>query len=290
LWNPGFLRILDDEMRYILYILIFLQISSAFSQDTAMLAQKRRLILYTMNKARKACGLDTVVMSPALSKGCNLHARYLAINKDSPKTQGLSAHKEYPELKGYTKEGELAGQRSVIEYGYTGEIADWIPTFYHRVDILDPALINVGIGINIKDDYVVSLINTHSGKRKESKISVIFYPNAAQKNIPLKMENEHPNPTPLPESGAAGFPITITFTKYQSIKDVKFKLTDGAGKPVDCFLSTPETPACDFTQMNTVCAIPKKPLKPNTGYTVNFTCKLDSTIFKKTYSFKTGSK
>ena len=58
-----------------------------------------------LNKAREACGLAPVKLSAELSKGCSLHAKYLIDNSGDPKIDGLEAHKEFKELKGYSEAG-----------------------------------------------------------------------------------------------------------------------------------------------------------------------------------------
>ena len=94
-------------------------------------------------------------------------------------------------------------------------------------------------------------------------------------------------PHPVGQQGEYGYPITIYFTKYQKITQVKFSLVDAGGASVPCYLSEPDAPATDFTQWNTICAIPKKPLHPGKVYTIKVRCMVDELRFNKTIKFKT---
>ena len=259
-------------------LLVLSQVGSSSRENTTAL----RLL----NKARKDAGLDTVTISASLSRDCYNHAKYLVFNRNDSATQGLSGHKEYASLKGYSKEGEKAGRRSVIAFEKTDRaINEFLASFYHRIPLLQPNLKEIGIAFYEENDYVVSLIDCASGTAGQKSIEVVFYPGVNQRNIRLNMANELPNPAGLP--GQFGFPVTIYFTKAQVIKNVKFKLTDKYNRIIDCYISTPENPATFFTQWNTVCAIPKKPLAPDSKYFVSLTCLVNNVEFNKIYSFVT---
>lgn len=270
-------------------ILFFILLTSfsARAQDSLFRKQTVNAALNILNNTRKTAGLDTVALSADLSKGCYAHAKYLVINRSDPKTVGLNAHKEFSDLKGYTKAGETAGKNAVIHYVMPGEaIAGWINTFYHRIPLLQPDLKEIGIGFYKSKDYVVSLVECISGKQGTPEMDIVFYPAENQKDVPLMMGPEIPHPMGI--EGEYGYPITAYFTKWQKITGVIFKLTDLKGNLVHCSVSTPQMPATDFSQWNTICAIPKKPLTPETMYTVSISCNVDGKAFKKNYSFQTG--
>jgi len=272
-------------MRYFLLLTFVLHSGLCFPQDSIS-SNEISTALIILNKARKAADLDTVTISMSLSNGCYQHAKYLVMNKDNPLVCGMSAHKEYSSLKGYSKEGEIAGQSSVIHYVKPTEaIGGWLQTFYHRIPLLQPNLKEIGIAFYEKDGYVVSLIDCISGAHGENTKDVVYYPSDNQNNVPVSMGNEIPNP--MGADGSSGFPITIYFTQEQEVTNVRITLMDKNNKVVFCSVSTPERPATYFTQWNTICAIPRKPLIPSMTYTVTVKCIVNKKPFEKTFSFKT---
>lgn len=120
----------------------------------------------------------------------------------------------------------------------------------------------------------------------------VFYPFPQQKNVPLAKTQEFPDPTPESKDKKAGFPITVCFRKYGSVKNVTATLTDGAGKEVPFWLSSPEKPANPHpgSQQNTVGLIPKLPLKANTTYTVTLNAQVGGEPWTETWSFTTVKK
>lgn len=274
-------------MKRLLHTIIFLLVSCiAFAQPVD--TEKEILIAFNqMNDARLQAGLDTVTLSEDLSRGCFNHARYLVLNTGHPATEGLGAHNESPELKGYTEEGAIAGAFSVIHFVRPSLAMDgWIRTFYHRIPLLQPSLKTVGIGYYAEGENEVIVLDCVSGVNEESEIEYVCYPGEDQVNLPRFMGPEVPDPVGL--EGEFGFPVTIFFARFQVVSAVKFRLLDANKRPVECFLSHPEAPASDFDQWNSICAIPKKPLEPNSRYWVSVSCLVDGKPFKKDYKFETG--
>jgi len=270
--------------KHITYILLFLNLT-AFSQDSVS-TNEITSALMILNNARIAAGLDTVSISPILSKGCYSHAIYLAINKNNPLTSGMNAHKEFAKLKGYSKEGEIAGKSAVIHFVRLSKAVEgWIQTFYHRIPLLQPNLKEIGIGFYEMDGYVVSLLDCISGTKGENPKEVVYYPNENQSDVPTTMGLEIPDP--VGKEGKFGFPITIYFTRWQKVVNVDFKLTDNNGKEIDCYVSTPEKPATYFSKWNSICAIAMSPLLNDTKYVVTVTCTVNGQAYKKTYNFQT---
>jgi len=146
---------------------------------------------------------------------------------------------------------------------------------------------NIGIAYLDKDGYQVCLIDCLSGLSGEVNADFVCYPGNNQKDVPLRMGPEIPAPVKYPAE--SGFPITISFTKEQKISQVYFVLTGVNNDTVNCEVSTPEKPATYFSQWNTVCAIPVKPLQPVTLYNVSLSCVVNGQPFSLKYSFQTGS-
>ncbi len=275
-------------MRYFFCCIILLLSCFAQAQDS-LYNVEISTALRLVNSARKEAGLDSVTLSAWLSDGCLKHAQYLVTNRYSPLTQGLEAHNENKKLQGCTPQGNEAGRSSVIHFVRPIAAMDgWLRTFYHRIPLLQPNLKEIGIAYFEKDGYTVCLLNCITGAKGPVEKDVVFCPNDGQRNIPMHMGGEIPNPVTDDSYGPYGFPITIYFTTYQKIANVVFVLTDKNKNVLDCYVSTPGKPATSFTQWNCICAIPKKPLSPVTQYFVTVGCTVNGVAFKKSYSFYTG--
>ncbi|HBI44432.1 MAG TPA: hypothetical protein DDY78_16495 [Planctomycetales bacterium] len=102
--------------------------------------------------------------------------------------------------------------------------------------------------------------------------------------------HEIPDPIPYANRKPAGYPITVTFGRYNFIEDVQTKLTDAAGQEVECWVSSPQQPANEEyaeRQHNTVCLIAKAPLCPATKYTVLVTARVNGKPWSREWSFTT---
>ena len=124
-------------------------------------------VLARVNEVRKLAGLKPVETDAALSRGCQLHARYLVLNQGKPALEGLGAHREDKGLPGATPEGAKAGAGAVIDV--VAEPADavdgWMKTFFHRIPILAPDLRRIGFGCaQTPDDMWVCVMDVQAGK------------------------------------------------------------------------------------------------------------------------------
>src|SRR5262249_57330199 len=100
---------------------------------------------------------------------------------------------------------------------------------------------------------------------------------------------ESPNPIPANgDSQKTGFPITATFFGGATVEDAKATLKDITRQETEHGLSSPQEPARpDALQHNTICLIPKSPLKRNTSYSVSMSAKVDGKPWQRTWSFTT---
>ena len=138
----------------------------------------------------------------------------------------------------------------------------WLGSFYHRVLLLRPDTQEVGIGYFVQGRNATCCIDPGSGPRGKDTVGIVMYPGDGQKQVPLKFaKGELPNPLPEGHEGAAGYPVTITFTQKQKVTNVDLRLLGPDQREVPCYVSSPESPAnAAFAnyQFNTVCAIPKQ--------------------------------
>jgi hypothetical protein len=245
--------------------------------------------LAAINQARKACGLKEVALSLELSVGCRKHARYLAANEGHPLVQGLRAHEENEKLEGYSKEGARVAKKSIIHFAAPSRAIDgWMATFYHRMPLLQPKLKEVGIGYFSEEARHVCCVDCITGLTGEDVKDVVVYPGEGQRGVPVSFGPEIPNPLPAEHKGAAGFPITIYFTRKQKITNVEVKVLGPNDANVSCFVSTPESPATSFFQWNTLCAIPKQSFATGTPYQVELSCKVNGKPYSRSWRFTTA--
>jgi uncharacterized protein YkwD len=251
--------------------------------------------LARVNAYRELAGLPPVTLDAGLSRGCLAHARYLALNLGHQATAGLGAHDEDLSLPGASGEGRTAGKASDIAIGDSTPlhgIDSWMATLYHRVPILEPNLKTVGYGCARARRLGWVIVMNVQGGRERGKLrpAPVLYPAPDQTGVPLHfpISGEEPNPIPENKTGKAGYPITAFFPEDQPLRSASAILTDGNNREVAVWFSTSETPANpQFAKLqgNTVCLIPKEPLRPNTIYTVL----LRGQSWQKSWQFTTGN-
>ncbi len=248
-------------------------------------------VVMAINLKRVKAGLGVVRPVPGLSKGCDLHALYLTKND----ARGLSAHEEDPRSTGYTDEGARAGKRSVISPFPPQEtpveaVESLMATLYHRVALLNPTVVEVGVGWANRRDGLGFLVVDVGGVdlKPDAKLYPIVYPVNGQEDVPLDFcLGARENPNPIPEDGTvSGYPVTIQIPERRGRgSDAEVRLFFGETE-VSCWLSTPDSPARkDWPQPGVLCLIPREKLRPATLYIVRFKDRLSG--LEKEWSFST---
>lgn len=249
-------------------------------------------VVERVNSFRKIASLDPVTADPVLSKGCKAHAAYLVKNESAPSVQGLGAHDEDSKLPGYSDDGAKAAGASDIAYVNPVEAVDgWMATLFHRIPVLTPGLKKIGIGYAKGGKWGwVSVMDVVSGQANKGKDTTVIYPVDKQADVPFEFGGEEPSPIPENSEKKAGYPITATFPTDAKVTDVKALLTAGEETQIDFWLSTPEQPADERYQRNTICLIPKLPLMRRSTHIVSITAIVNGKKWSKTWTFSTGSR
>ena len=229
-------------------------------------------VLALVNHYRAQAGVAPVVIDPALSKGCMEHASYMLQNRGTPAMDGLAAHHQDPKRPGATPAGAACGVAADLFPGVSdlGTAVDgWMAGLYHRRPILAPSLRTIGVGYAPLPDgtLMAALMFVDAGGAQRDGWPVA-YPAVDQRDVPLELGNEIPDPSP---GGSGGYPLTLQFPPFDKVTGASATLTDAAGAPVAAYVSTPEQPATSFGQYGVICVIPKQALRPNTRYTVAMT-------------------
>ncbi len=245
--------------------------------------------LRTLNGLRRRAGLPPVPLDAERSKACAAHARYLGRNAQA--NPMLNWNEEKPDLPGYTTEGAAIAGRAAIQGGGgpVQAVAGLIDSLIGRPQLLDPRLSQLGLGYT---PFVfggwIWVIDLHRAAECESD-KEYFYPAPDQENVPLIYpSNEVPSPIPSDSKDRiAGYAITALFGPRTKVTAATAKLVDDKGNPVDGWLSTPTTPAIAGFPQRSLCFLPKKPLRPDTRYTMTFQAEANGRPWRRTWSFTT---
>jgi uncharacterized protein YkwD len=252
---------------------------------------KATTALERVNAYRKIVGSAPVELDPVLSGPCQKHADYLARHADVPSTLGLGGRGENPDLAGYTEEGSKASLRAAMSWGEDARPAvdSLMASLHHRHWLLEPEVRRIGLGQATAKLVGPIVVFDVSGGRAGGQ--VLVYPADQQKGVGLAYAaGEKPDPIPDSADKKAGFPITVTFPPGALVKKASATLTDGQGKDVPGWLSTPEQSVSFGLQRNTVGLIAKGPLEPDATYTVTVTANVDGADWKRAWSFTTKAK
>jgi uncharacterized protein YkwD len=257
--------------------------------DQEGMEEIERKVLERLNGYRQGTGLAPVLLDQAKLKACRAHARYLAANIKPRELRALNLMDEDPALPGYSNEGRQAAKTSNVSIDE--EImtaADWyVGSYLSRSFVLDSSLEKIGLGIAVDacNKWMIGIDYSRGGKPKKS---VVLFPADGQQNVPLNAVRERPSP--IPEEGKdkrAGYVISAGFPVGTPVKSVTAELLTQAAEKVPFWLSTPENPANKGYAQNTICLVPKDPLKPNSTYRVKLMAKVRDKPWQQTWSFGT---
>jgi uncharacterized protein YkwD len=128
-------------------------------------------IVARLNAVRKAAGLPMVRLDAELSRACQSHARYLALNHHRPAAQGMAVHRQVAELPGASLFGARAAKESVIAVMLDPQkcVENWMATLYHRIPLLRPDLERIGFGhARIQGHKWACVLDTGNGRAPRS--------------------------------------------------------------------------------------------------------------------------
>ena len=246
-----------------------------------------------INELRALVGQAPVTYDATRGDGCTKHAKYLVLHdaKVWLAKDPLNYHDEVATLAGFTPEGQAAARSSVVAWKEPlPAIDDYVSGIFHRVPILDPRLKSVAIGRATGTKWgAVSLVDVLSGvdaSQPWDRATVVTYPADAQRDVPLILGNEMPNPIPQDPDHVGGYPVTATFAPGAKVTGVTATLRR-AGKDVPAWVSTPEAPAVAGYQGNTVGLVAHDALLASATYDVAIEATVDGVPWKKAWSFTT---
>jgi len=235
-------------------------------------------------RKKAACSDKALEIDRDLASGCRKHALYLARNRDQLE-RWPDAHEEYPDRPLFDPEGAFAGTHAVIHPGVESgreAIAGWMATYYHRLPLLEPGLVRVGIALEAGTAVLDcgSFVKPRTGvgadaaSRSEGDPTYwgVAWPPSGATDVPTRFEAELPHPVPGEDESTMGYPITWQLRyRFAARPTVELALHAGSasGPLVPCWFSTPTEPTNPKLATDDAwCLIPKKPLDPGGAYSV----------------------
>lgn len=242
-------------------------------------------VVERLNLARWQAGLGNVVLDPTQSRGCQLHAAYLAQNTDALKQKKASVNDEDPSLPGYTIEGAQAARQSDVFSNAPvpmTQIDDLMATFSRRVFLLDPTLQRVGVGCahDVGRGWRC-VLDLHGGK---GDARIVLFPAPKQTDVPRTSSDQIAEA----KDRSLGFPITVTFPRQAKVRNAQGVLSDASGKEVVAWLSSPEKALNGKTQPSTIALYPLMPLEPGQTYSVTMSAIVNAAEWRQTWQFTTA--
>jgi len=243
-----------------------------------------------LNSYRAIGSLAPVTLDSNLCKGCQLHANYLTTNAVSLSAVGLVAHTESQSMPGYTPNGQLAGENSVIYEGVTAPQAvnNWMQTLYHRLGMMDPNLTRVGFGSQGRYQVMDIGQGRLRGWLAHDAISVFPWP--GMQNVPTTYVREIPHP--ISYDYEIGIPITIEFFGMRGMgigrPAVHLRNLSDGGRELGVYVQSPGHPFLkEWDMAQLIAIIPQSPLPPHSVIEVDVDAIVDGGKFNPQWQFTT---
>jgi uncharacterized protein YkwD len=227
------------------------------------------------NCYRNVMGLVPAVLDPALDAAAQAHADYMLLHD----TLG---HSESSALEGYTGDHvwdrmEAAGYAleggntwsEVVARGYTPTeaIDRWMSTVYHRESFTVTTWRASGFGY--AGDYsAMAQVMPYPDPVRQA----VVFPVDGQTEVPVSFDSDTENPDPAPDHGIVGYPVTVTVTHTEVVRDDHNKydlrldtavLWGPDGDEVEVLILTPED---DEDLASMVALVPLSPLQIEATY------------------------
>lgn len=246
-----------------------------------------------INRLRTSQGLPPVRLDDALSAGCTAHAKYLALNgwtgRTNPHSQNLGP-------KGASPEGAASAARSIVGGGAPdAAIEGFWRTYYHRICLMSPLLRRIGLNAEPPDLSVVDVAGGYgdqvgipgAGKAGEADPAdkawefPILVPADGSVGLPLQAVAEMPA-DPVTNFGQRGIPLMAFFPPGATVTAFEGVLED-AGRGVRLPVLKADPGDVPFVRG----AVPEKPLHGKTWYRATFTWTVDGKPGKRAIRFRT---
>jgi len=229
-----------------------------------------------INVQRAKAGVEPIFLDVEVSRACQSRAEQLARHA------------------GRFARGNQETDCEAAEEPLTA-VETWLKEPTRRAEILEPRLRAFGAGFarNVNGQWFSVFDWTRGLDREPLEAApvrdAIVYPAPGQLRVSLWFPgNEVPDPLPQTREKLAGYPITLTFPLRTRIEDVAAHLSNKGEGDIAIWLSSPEKPAHPqfaALQRNTICLIPKKPLRFDTRYHVEVAARINGAAWSAKWDF-----
>lgn len=263
--------------------------------------EQQRIALERTNYYRDFVGLKDITLNEAINKAAQAHAKYNVAHtqsghEESPGEDGFTGIWPWDRItffgyKDFTYATEVASMRwashdYLLQIDPKWAVDGWVDTVYHRLPIISPRVFEAGFGaakVEKRLAYVMDFANPGFSEVKR----VVHYPVDRQSDVPFDFKGDE-TPDPLPgKKYPVGYPVTVTFNGYQSIKIVSSEVRDSNGVSVPCYKLLPFS---DQFIRDSLAVIPKEPLERGMVYSVEVEAIADGDSIYLDWSFTTRSK
>ncbi|MDP2210529.1 MAG: CAP domain-containing protein [Candidatus Aquicultor sp.] len=262
--------------------------------------EQQRVALERVNYYRDFVGLKDITLNEAINKAAQAHAKYNVTHtqsghEESPGEEGFTGIWPWDRIKffGYkefTYATEVASMRwashdYLLQIDPKWAVDGWVDTVYHRLPIISPRVFEAGFGagkVEKRLAYVMDFANPGFAEVKR----VVHYPVDRQSDVPFEFKGDE-TPDPLPgKKYPVGYPVTVTFNGYQSIKIISSEVRDSNGVSVPCYRLLPYS---DQFIRDSFALIPKEPLERGMVYDVKIEAIADDDPIYLDWSFTTST-
>lgn len=209
----------------------------------ASLGDQRLAALSRLDAVRTACGVAPMTGDDAAHAAAQAHADFYVQHAAAYKAAGLSPHGEDASFgAGFVansfadrmKKAGFSGSPASEVMAFTGSgvaaVDGWMETLYHRLPLIDPRIVAVGVGVAKAGGAVTEVMDFGSGAPVVDPPCVVW-PWPGQDDVATSWSgNEGPQPQPPPEGYPSGPVITAHLPKA-SVVDVH-QLLDAAGNEI----------------------------------------------------------
>jgi hypothetical protein len=214
------------------------------------LADTSAQAVQTLNRYRQAMGLGALTANERLNQTAWGHSQYLSMLADRgilSKVAPDGTPEMHLERVGYPKfVGATLGERTK-RFGYAygageqivfsdkgntgaGAVDQLIATVYHRSGLFNPAWTELGSAVDTPDTVLVMGEGASKGRVATDWIGV--YPADQSITARIAFQNELPDPAPDRAGQWLGLPISIHAAAEQTLKALRFDLSDARGAKV----------------------------------------------------------
>ncbi len=249
-------------------------------------------VMSALNRIRRGAGLLPLRRNAKLSESCFAHAEFIANHGQESILTEADADSEGGDF--IVIEGPSPERAAV----YAGS------TFFHRIRLLDPGLLDIGLGWSAYGEGRWIVVLRLSIKRMGYGSKQVLSPGKGEKGVALHYgipaqglketgtvtsDGDTSGTEQSGIEGSAGYPIILSFFGGQLPDELEIALYRPDGSKVPAWLSSPDLPILDQAlQRNSYCLIPKSPLEPQTRYTVILTGSLNRKVYLRRSWFITG--